>query len=95
MRVGESGAAKSQRFQTTHGIAKILRGNLETQIAPIEIVSGECPFDQILGWIPAHGAGEQSQQRLDGGTGHGRKKRLMDDHRIVSKWTAPDNLTQI
>jgi len=64
------GAAKAQRPQTAHGIAELVGRDLEGQVTPIEVVMGDGLLDHVLRGVSAHGIGEQSQQRLDGGTRH-------------------------
>ena len=71
VRRGAMGAAKTQRPQTSHGVAELFRADLERQVSPIEIVVGDGLFDHVLRGISAHGTGQQGQQRLYGGTGHG------------------------
>ena len=71
MRIGTMAAAKAQCPQPAHGVAEVLRGDLEGQVSPVQAMMGERLLEHVLRGVSAHVRREQSQQRLYRGTGHG------------------------
>ena len=64
------GAAEAQRPQPADGVGEVFGPDLEGEVSPVEFVMGEGLLDNVLRGVSAHGAGQQGQQRLHGGTRH-------------------------
>ena len=64
-------AAKTKRPQPPNGIGEILRFHFKGHIAPVEVVVDKRLLEHVLRGISTHMRGEQGQERLHGGTGHG------------------------
>ena len=77
MRFRAMRSPEAQGPQTADGGSQVLRGDLERQVSPVQVLIGKGPLHQILSGVAADGERQQGQQRLHCGTRHGTPPALV------------------